>query len=135
MARTKKTETNVVAQNKGEQIMTNAETKKEFNYFDYFKFNVLKAYFAKKLKGEDTTELTIQIKYVDYNKNVWFYKNNAFKFVKLETVYDELGKQMTQIVIKDLNLDAKAISKAGKEFKVFNNFDIAKATKALLKVA
>lgn len=135
MARTKKTETNVVAQNKGEQIMTNAETKKEFNYFDYFKFHVLKTYFSKKFKGEDTTELTIQIKYVDYDKNVWFYKNNACKFVKLEPVHDELGREMTQIVIKDLNLDATAISKAGKQFKVFNSFDIAKATKALLKVA
>ena len=135
MARTKKTETNVVAQNKGEQIMTNAKTEQEFNYFDYFKFNVLKTYFSKKFKGEDTTELAIEIKYVDYNKNVWFYKNNAFKFVRLETVYDELGKQKTQIIIKDLNLNATATSKAGKQFKVFNSFDIAKATKAILKVA
>jgi hypothetical protein len=126
MARTKKTETNVAK--KGEQTM-------EFNYFDYFKFNVLKTYFNKKFKGEDTTELAIEIKYVDYNKNVWFYKNNAFKFVRLETVYDELGKQKTQIIIKDLNIDATATSKAGKQFKVFNSFDIAKATKAILKVA
>lgn len=126
MTKTVNTKTNVAK--KGEQTM-------EFNYFDYFKFNVLKTYFNKKFKGEDTTELAIEIKYVDYNKNVWFYKNNAFKFVRLETVYDELGKQKTQIIIKDLNLDATATSKTGKQFKVFNSFDIAKATKAILKVA
>lgn len=126
MTKTVNTKTNVAK--KGEQTM-------EFNYFDYFKFNVLKTYFNKKFKGEDTTELAIEIKYVDYNKNVWFYKNNAFKFVRLETVYDELGKQKTKIIIKDLNLDATATSKAGKQFKVFNSFDIAKATKAILKVA
>lgn len=128
MTKTVNTKTNVAK--KGEQTMNT-----EFNYFDYFKFNVLKTYFNKKFKGEDTTELAIEIKYVDYNKNVWFYKNNAFKFVRLETVYDELGKQKTQIIIKDLNLDATATSKTGKQFKVFNSFDIAKATKAILKVA
>ena len=120
----------IVVANKGEKTMT-----KEFNYFDYLKFNVLKAYLAKKLKGEDTTELVVEIKYSDCTKNQWFCKNGAFKFVGLTVEYDELGKQKTKMVIKDLNLDATATSKAGKQFKVFNSFDVAKATKALLKVA
>ena len=119
-----------VVANKGEKTM-----KTEFNYFEYVKFNVLKTYFAKKFKGEDTNELTIEIKYSDCTKNQWFCKNGAFKFVGLTVEYDELGKQKTKMVIKDLNLDATATSKAGKQFRVFNSFDIAKATKSALKVA
>ena len=111
------------------------EQAQEFNYFDFFKFHVLKAYYSKLFKGETTDEITIEIKSFDNNKSYYFYKTGAMKFIKYETIYTEEGKQLTRVYIKDLNLNAKAISKTGKEYKVFNSFDIAKAVKAAQKIA
>lgn len=107
--------------------------EKDFNYFDFFKFKVLKQYFTNKFNGLNTNEFNVEINYFDNNKSTYFAKNNALKFVKWESDYDETGKQITIITIKDLNLNAKAISKENKPYNIFNSFDIAKAVKSALK--
>lgn len=117
-----------VVANKGEKTMTN-ETENKYNYYEDVKTKVFNALIIKKLKGESIDELTIEVKYANSKANYWFYQNNAFKFVKLETVYDELGHQKTRITIKNINLNAKAKSKNGKEFNIFN---IDESLKALL---
>lgn len=118
--------------NKNQNNVQN-EQKKEFNYFEFMKFQVLKAYFTNKFKGEKTDELQITVKQMNTQGNAWFAKNGAFKFVRWETTVDEDGKMVTLVKIKDINLDAIAKSKEGKEFKVFNSFDISKAVKSAMK--
>lgn len=108
-------------------------TQTEFNYFDFFKFQVLKTYYSNLLKGEKTDELEVKMKYFDNQKSTYFYKVGALKFAEWRTEIDEDGKVNTIVKIKDLNLDVKAKSKAGKEYKVFNSFDIAKAIKSAQK--
>lgn len=103
------------------------EEKKEFNYFDYFKFNLLKAYYKTRLEGGNVNEFEFTLKYVDTNKNVYFYKTGALKFAQISTTYDENGRVVTLIKVKDLDVNKKAISKAGKEYSVFNTYDKAKA--------
>ena len=107
--------------------------EQEFNYFDFFKYQVLKAYFEKAMKGEKTDELEIKIKFFDNQKSAYFYKVGALKFVEWKMEYDEYGQINTIVKIKDFNIDAKATSKTGKEYKVFNSFDIAKAVKSVTK--
>lgn len=129
MARRKNNEVTVVENRKDNAMQQNQQ--QEFNYFEYFKFQVLKQFFIKQFRGEDTSEVTIQIKNFDNMKSTWFYKNGAMKFISWSTTFTEEGKQVVEVHIKDINLDAKATSKkTGKEFKVFSNFDIAKAVKA-----
>lgn len=114
--------------------MTTAQTEEqEFNYFDFFKFQVLKAYYENLMKGEKTDELEVKVKYFDNLKSSYFYKVGAMKFVEWKTDIDEYGRVQTIVKIKDLNIEAKAKSKAGKEYKVFNSFDIAKAIKSVTK--
>lgn len=115
--------------------MTTAQQteKQEFNYFDFFKFQVLKAYYENLMKGEKTDELEVKVKYFDNLKSSYFYKVGAMKFVEWKTDIDEYGRVQTIVKIKDLNIEAKAKSKAGKEYNVFNSFDIAKAIKSVTK--
>lgn len=111
-----------------------ANNEQKFNYFEFMKFQVLKSYFTKKLKGEETNEIEFQIKSMNPQCNSWFAKNKAFKFVEWKSTYDENGREVTLVKIKDIDLDAKAISKEkNKEFKIFNSFDISKAIKSAMK--
>lgn len=117
-----------------QQTQNVQQEQKEFNYFEYFKFQVLKQYFIKQFKGEDTKEITIQIRNFDNMRSTWFYKNGAMKFVSWNMTFSDEGKQVVEVRIKDINLQAKAISKkTNKEFNVFSNFDIAKAVRAAQK--
>lgn len=111
----------------------NQEQKQEFNYFEFLKFQVLKAYFTSLFKGEKTNEITFTVKHLDSSKNAWFYKNGAFKFISWHSTFDENGRELIEIKIKDINLDAIAKSKEGKEFKIFNSLDISKAVKSAHK--
>lgn len=113
--------------------MTTTNTTTEFNYFDFFKFQVLKAYYENLLAGKKTDELEVKVKFFDNQKSTYFYKVGAMKFVEWKTEIDEYGRMITVVKIKDLNIEAKAKSKAGKEYKVFNSIDIAKAIKSVTK--
>lgn len=113
--------------------MANTEEKQEFNYFDFFKFQVLKTYYENLLAGKKTDELEVKMKYFDNQKSRYFYKVGAMKFVEWKTEIDEYGRMVTAVKIKDLNIEAKAKSKQGKEYKVFNSIDIAKAIKSATK--
>jgi hypothetical protein len=113
--------------------MANTEEKQEFNYFDFFKFQVLKTYYENLLAGKKTDELEVKMKFFDNQKSTYFYKVGAMKFVEWKTEIDEYGRVQTIVKIKDLNIGAKAKSKAGKEYNVFNSFDIAKAIKSVTK--
>lgn len=108
-------------------------TAKDFNYFDFFKFQVLKAYYENLLTGKKTDELEVKIKFFDNRKSTYFYKVGAMKFIEWKTEIDEYGRMITVVKIKDLNIEAKAKSKEGKEYKVFNSLDIAKAIKSVTK--
>lgn len=116
-----------------EKDSTVQKEKQEFNYFDFLKFKVLKAYYMQLFQGKSTEELTISVKHLNQQQNAWFFKNGAFKFVEWHSSIDDTGKIITEVKIKDLDLEAKAKSKQGKEFKIFNSFDIAKAVKSATK--
>ncbi len=106
---------------------------KEFNYFDFFKFQVLKAYYENLFAGKGTEELEVKVKFFDNQKSAYFYKVGAMKFVEWKSEIDEYGRVLTIVKIKDLNIEAKAKTRQGKEYKVFNSFDIAKAVKSVTK--
>lgn len=128
---------NVVAVNKGEQTMEN-ETK-EFDKFDWVKGNILKAYYQalvnKELPEDGVYEITMNGKFQNQVFG-WLYKSGALKVVsyKNETFKNEEGdkKYKHTVYIKELNLDAKATSKAGKEFNVFSARDKQKAKAKIL---
>lgn len=127
----------VVANNKGEQTMTN-ETK-EFNTFDWVKGNILKAYYNalvnKELPEDGVYEVSMNGRFQDKVFG-WLYKQGALKVVsyKTESFTNDQGelKYKHTVYIKELNLDAKALSKAGKEFDVFSAKDKQKAKARIL---
>lgn len=127
----------VVANNKGEQTMTN-ETK-EFNTFDWVKGNILKSYYQalvnKELPEDGVYEVSMNGRFQDKVFG-WLYKQGALKVVsyKTESFTNDQGelKYKHTVYIKELNLDAKALSKAGKEFDVFSSKDKQKAKARIL---
>lgn len=127
----------VVANNEGEKTMTN-ETK-EFNTFDWVKGNILKAYYNalvnKELPEDGVYEVSMNGRFQDKVFG-WLYKQGALKVVsyKTESFTNDQGelKYKHTVYIKELNLDAKALSKAGKEFDVFSAKDKQKAKARIL---
>ena len=127
----------VVANNEGEQTMTNEV--KEFNTFDWVKGNILKAYYNalanKELPEDGVYEVSMNGRFQDKVFG-WLYKQGALKVVsyKTESFTNDQGelKFKHTVYIKELNLDAKALSKAGKEFDVFSAKDKQKAKARIL---
>lgn len=113
------------AQNNG-TVAAQTEAK-EFNYFDYFKFQTLKAYYTAKLKGKKTDVLDVEIKRPDINANTYFFKCGAVKKLEYKTTVDETGKVVNIVRITGLDVNKKATSKAGKEYNVFNSIIKARA--------
>ena len=125
---------NVVAVNEGVKTMENKE--QQFNTFDWVKGNILKAYYNalvnKETPEDGVYEVTMNGRFQDKVFG-WLYAQGALKVVSFRTETftndnNELKYKHT-VYIKELNLDAKATSKAGKEFDVFSARDkqIAKA--------
>lgn len=118
---------------KGEQTMK-TETKQEFNTFDWVKGELLKAHFNaminKSIPEDGVYGATMNGRFQSKVFH-WLYKNDAVKVVsyKTETYTDEKGelKYKHTVYFKDLNLQAKSTSKAGKEFFVFSSKDQNKA--------
>lgn len=108
------------------------DSEKEFNYFDYFKFNLLKSYF---MNNQKTDELTLDMKSFDSRITKWFVKNGVIKQFSYSSDFnvDETGHRIIKVVVKDLDVKATAISKKGKTFSIFNKDDIAKAFKSAIK--
>lgn len=113
---------------KTEQTQTTVQTADEVKkYFDYFKFNLLKTYYIAKLTGKSTDELEVAFRYVNNGLNTYFARCGALKFVSTRSEYDENGKCITYIKVKDIDVNKQAISKAGKEYAVFGYSDKGKA--------
>jgi hypothetical protein len=128
---------NVVAVNEGVKTMENKE--QQFNTFDWVKGNILKAYYNalvnKDIPEDGVYEVTMNGRYQGQVFQ-WLYKQSALKVVsiKSETFTNENNelKYKHTVYIKELNLDAKATSKAGKEFDVFSARDKQKAKARIL---
>lgn len=128
---------NVVAVNEGVKTMENKE--QQFNTFDWVKGNILKAYYNALVNKEIPEDGVYEVSMNGRFQNQvfgWLYKNGALKVVsyKTETFQNEEGelKFKHTVYIKELNLDAKATSKAGKEFDVFSARDKQKAKARIL---
>lgn len=129
---------NVVAVNEGVKTMEN-KTEQQFNTFDWVKGNILKAYYNalvnKEIPEDGVYEVTMNGRFQDKVFG-WLYAQGALKVVsfKTETFTNDNNelKYKHTVYIKELNLDAKAISKAGKEFDVFSARDKQKAKARIL---
>ena len=97
-----------------------ATPEEEFNYFEYFKYQTLKAYYKAKLTGNSTDVIDVDIKNPNIAMNTYFYKAGAVKKIEYKTINDETGKITNIVTITGLNPLQKAISKAGKEYYVFD---------------
>jgi hypothetical protein len=100
--------------------------KKEFNYFNYFKFLALKEYFTKQLKGEDTKELKFFMRNFDSQKSKYFI-GNGIQTLDFKFTCNELGQKGIEVTITNLDIKAKAKSKKGDEFFIFDYENIGKA--------
>ena len=129
---------NVVAVNEGVKTMEN-KTEQQFNTFDWVKGNILKAYYNalvnKEIPEDGVYEVTMNGRFQDKVFG-WLYAQGALKVVSFRTETftndnNELKFKHT-VYIKELNLDAKALSKAGKEFDVFSAKDKQKAKARIL---
>lgn len=100
--------------------------KKEFNYFNYFKFLVLKEYFTKQLKGEDTKELKFFVKNFDSQKSKCFI-GKGVQTLDFKFTCNEMGLRGVEVTVTNLDINAKAISKKGEEFFIFDYENIGKA--------
>ncbi len=119
-------------QTKGEQTMENAE-KKEFNSFAYVKGALLQEYLKNKIAGKSVDELTFSIRNYYQNSFVLNYlnKQGALKVanVAIDEKVNSEGKLIKtyNITVTDLNINATATSKAGKEFRLFDDRTIGRA--------
>lgn len=135
----------VVANNKGEQTMTN-ETKetKEFNALAWVKGCILQAYYKaqveKNVPEDGVYEITMNGR---FQGGIFWYLNkfNALKVVsyKTETFQNEDGqlKFRHTVYIKDLDINAKGIQKTetgydGGEYSIFTDKQKQKAKAKVL---
>ena len=96
---------------KGEKTM---ETKKEFNVFDYVKTLIIRA----ELHKQDA------IKMYSANGQVLSYLQkvgaiSGYTIDTDDTLVDENNRRYVKVTLKGVNLKARALSKAGKEYNVF----------------
>lgn len=116
-------------------MTTTVENKQEqeFDNFGYVKQTILTQYVKNLIAGKDTKIFDFEMKAFMSNQFVFGYLNKvgALKVanVKHEDVSDETGKFTTiyTVSIKDFNIDCKAKSKEGKEFRIFDTKSIGKA--------
>jgi hypothetical protein len=109
-------------------MTTSTENKQvqKFDNFGYVKRTILTQYVKNLIAGKDTKAFDFEMKAYANNQFVFGYLNKigALKIanVKHEDVSDETGKFTTiyTISIKDFDIDCKATSKEGKEFRVFD---------------
>lgn len=107
---------------------TTIENKQEpkFDKFGYVKRALLQGYVKALLNKEDTKEFSFEIKNYEGNSSVIYYwfKQGALKIadVKSAEVSDEYGhfSRIYTVTVKDFNIDCKAKSKEGKEFRLFD---------------
>lgn len=144
MAKSKQTEMQAVVETcnkvmgytkKSKEVnMTNNVTEeKQFDNFAYVKGALLQEYVRNLLAGKDLTELTFAIK--NYHKNSfvieYLNKQNALKVanITVNESADATGKltKVYSITVKDFNLNATAKSKAGNDFRLFDEKSIGRA--------
>lgn len=113
----------------GQQIMANTKkaeatattNAKEFNAFDYVKTLLVIA--------NERKENEIRMRQTNQGVLNWLQKVGAISSYEIfisDTFIDEEGKHYVLAKVEDINLNAKSISKAGKEFNVFNYYTIGK---------
>lgn len=114
------------------EVSMNNEEKK-FDNFAYVKGALLKEYVKNMLAGKDLKELTFSIRNYYQNSFVLSYLNKAGALkvanVAVDETADATGKLIKtyKITVKDVNINATATSKAGKEFRLFDEKSIGRA--------
>ena len=114
-----------------------SNAKKEFNSFNWIKFNALKGYFA---NGEKPT---FEFRYNGiYDNKVFYYLEKSGALVvdeyttgnyytgEVDDNGNKVYKRMTVVKVREINLNARATSKAGKEYDVFFTQEIGGAKKS-----
>ena len=119
-------ENEVLKQQVAELSQQQKQENKEFNYYNYFKFLILRDYFTKQLNGEDTNELKFFVKNFDSQKSKYFI-GNGIQTLDFQFTCDELGTKGVEVKITGLDLKAKAKNKKGEEYFVFDYQNIGKA--------